>query len=227
VIGTDKFVVTENVNDGTKTVSGLYVTDADATGSATFTMSAVTGAGPASSVTPASGSGLDFEDINTALEIGITYNPGNCPPQTDVVMLSVTDSLGGTDTVNFIFNQAETGPNVALNGTSGKDVIFATEGNDTLTGGAGADQFVFAPESECDPSADEITDFKQGEDHIDLRAFAQFVNAENITGWLADPEHVTTSCGDKLITLDTGDTITLKGLAAASLLASDFIVSPH
>ena len=53
------------------------------------------------------------------------------------------------------------------------------------------------------------------------------MNAENITAWLANPDHVTTSGGDKLITLDTGDTITLKGLAAASLHASDFIVSPH
>ena len=32
---------------------------------------------------------------------------------------------------------------------------------------------------------------------------------------------------DTLITLDTYDTITLKGVAAANLHASDFIVSPH
>ena len=32
---------------------------------------------------------------------------------------------------------------------------------------------------------------------------------------------------DTLITLDTDDTITLKDVAAASLHASDFIVSPH
>ena len=129
--------------------------------------------------------------------------------------------------MNFVFQQS--GWNGAtLVGTDGKDVIFATGGNDTLTGNANADQFVFAPASQCDdPSADEITDFTQGEDHIDLRAFAQFVNAENVTGWLENSAHVKTRGDDKLITLDTGDTITLKGLAAASLHASDFIVSPH
>jgi Ca2+-binding RTX toxin-like protein len=140
--------------------------------------------------------------------------------------VTATDANGHSDTLNFVFQQS--GWNGAtLEGTDEKDVIFATEGNDTLTGNANADQFVFAPEDQYDPSADEITDFTQGEDHIDLRAFAEFMNAENITAWLANPDHVTTSGDDKLITLDTGDTITLKGLATVSLQASDFIVSPH
>jgi Peptidase M10 serralysin C terminal len=141
--------------------------------------------------------------------------------------VTATDENGQSDTLNFVFQQSG-GNGATLVGTDEKDVIFATGGNDTLTGNAKADQFVFAPKSQYDdPSADEITDFTQGEDHIDLRAFAQFVSAENITEWLENPGHVTTSDGDKLITLDTGDTITLKGLAAASLHASDFIVSPH
>ncbi|MEH2592658.1 VCBS domain-containing protein [Bradyrhizobium sp. AZCC 1721] len=214
VIGTDR-VVTEDV-DETTTFSGLYVTDVDATGSTTFAMSATTGASPVTSVTPANGSDLDFEEINTMLDSGIAYMHDAAEPQTDIVTLTVADSFGGADTVNFIFNHAGTGPEVILNGTSGKDVIFATGYADTL---------VFTPED--DPSADTIMDFVVGEDHIDLRAFAQFVNAENITAWLANPVHVTTSGDDKLITLDTGDTITLKGLATAGLHASDFIVSPH
>ena len=84
--------------------------------------------------------------------------------------LTVADSFGHTDRVHFIFNQGGAGPDVALTGTSGKDVIFATGHADTLTGGASADQFVFAPETS--PSADTITDFKAGEDHIDLRVFS-------------------------------------------------------
>ncbi|MGY2901586.1 VCBS domain-containing protein [Bradyrhizobium sp. URHC0002] len=144
----------------------------------------------------------------------------------DIVTVTAADDDGQYDTLNFVFQQSR-GDGATLVGTDEEDVIFATGGNDTLTGKAKADQFVFAPASQHNPSADQITDFTQGEDHIDLRAFAEFVDAENITAWLAKSAHVKTSGDDKLITLDTGDTITLKGLAAASLHASDFIVSPH
>ena len=48
----------------------------------------------------------------------------------------------------FVFAEAEQGP-VVVNGTPGDDVIHATSANDVLTGGAGADQFVFAPEAEA------------------------------------------------------------------------------
>jgi VCBS repeat-containing protein len=207
----------------TTTVFDIKLSDDDPASDMTVTASALHG-------TLSSVDAGNISEINAQFANGIIYTPTNYNGDThlnDIVTVTATDANGQSDTLNFVFQQS--GWNgAALVGTDEKDVIFATEGNDTLTGGAGADQFVFAPESECDPSADEITDFKQGEDHIDLRAFAQFVNAENITGWLADPDHVTTTIGgDKLITLGTGDTITLKGLAAASLLASDFIVSPH
>ena len=126
----------------------------------------------------------------------------------------------GADTNHFVFNDSAHGPGVQ-NGTSGNDVIFATAGNDTLTGGAGADQFVFAPEQA--PGFDTITDFKAGEDHIDLRLFSE-VDSENIGAWLAG--HAAAAGTDSVITLGN-DTVTLKNVALASLQASDFIVSPH
>ena len=86
--------------------------------------------------------------------------------------------------MNFVFQQSGR-DGATLVGTAEKDVIFATGGNDTLTGGASADQFVFAPESNS-PSADTITDFAPGEDHIDLRAFSEFVNSDNIDAWLGN-----------------------------------------
>ena len=147
VIGTDAFTVTELGNGVTK-VSGLYVSDTDATASTdTFTVSAATG-NVGSSVTPSTGSGLlsGAAGINAALNGGITYDPHSPQPQTDTVTLTVADSFGHADRVHFIFNQGGTGPDVALTGTSGKDVILATGQTDTLTGGASADQFVFAPE---------------------------------------------------------------------------------
>ncbi len=221
VIETDAFTVTELGNGVTK-ISGLHVTDADGTASTdAFTISAATG-DVGSSVTPSTGSGSGIAAINAALNNGIVYDAHSPQPQTDSVTLTVADSFGHTDRVHFIFNQGGAGPDVALTGTSGKDVIFATGHNDTLTGGASADQFVFAPETS--PSADTITDFKAGEDHIDLRSFS-FVDSSNLASWLGS--HAAASGADTLISLNSGDTITLKNVALASLHASDFIVSPH
>jgi len=142
VIGTDAFSVTELGNGATK-VSGLYVSDTDATASTdTFTVSAATG-NVGSSVTPSTGTGSGLGGINATLNSGIIYDPHSPQPQTDSVTLTVADSHGHTDRVHFIFNQGGTGPNVALTGTSGKDIIFATDHADTLTGGVSADQFVF------------------------------------------------------------------------------------
>jgi VCBS repeat-containing protein len=221
VIGTDAFTVTELAN-GAIHVSGLYVTDADAAASTdTFRVSAATG-NVGSSVTPLASPASGIAAVNAALDNGIIYDPHSPQPQNDSVTLTVTDSSGHADRVHFIFNQGGTGPDVTLTGTSGKDVIFASGHADTLTGGVSADQFVFAPEAS--PSADTITDFKPGEDHIDLRAFS-FVDSSNIGSWLGT--HASTSGADTLISLDSGDTITLKNVSLASLHASDFIVTPH
>ena len=115
-----------------------------------------------------------------------------------MVTLTVSDGLGHSDTVHFVFNEAGQGP-VTLTGTSGKDVIFATGSDDTLTGGASADQFVFAPGQ--NPSADTITDFTPGQDRIDLRLFSE-VGADNINGWLSTHAvQSSTNPADVLITL--------------------------
>ena len=222
VIGTDAFSVTEN-GDGTTTVSGLYVSDSDATApNDTFTIHAVASSAGGSVTPPAGGGSLAV--VNAALGNGIVYDPGNDPPQTDMVTLTVSDGLGHSDTVHFVFKEAAQGP-VTLTGTSGKDVIFATDSNDTLTGGGSADQFVFAPEQ--NPSADTITDFTPGQDHIDLRQFSEVVDSQNINGWLsAHAVQSSSHPADVLITLGH-DTLTLKNVAVANLHASDFIVSPH
>jgi len=201
---------------------GLHVTDADATASTdTFTVSAATG-NVGSSVSPSAGSGAGIAGLNATLDNGIVYDAHSPQPQTDSVTLTVADSFGHTDRVHFIFNQGGTGPDVTLTGTSGKDVIFATDHADTLTGGASADQFVFAPGQ--NPSADTITDFTPGQDRIDLRLFSE-VGADNINGWLST-HAVQTNPTDVLITLGN-EAITLKNVTVTSLHVSDFIVSPH
>jgi VCBS repeat-containing protein len=110
----------------------------------------------------------------------------------------------------------------AANGTPGDDVIHATSANDVLTGGAGADQFVFAPSQT--PNTDTITDFMPGQDRIDLREYSEVVDSGNTNGWLS--AHAAQSAADVLITLGN-DTLTLKNVTVASLHTSDFIVSPH
>ena len=101
------------------------------TGSGNLTLTATHGSA-GSSVSPVLITGLQA-DITTDLATnGITYHPGNPQPATDKVTLAVNDSFGATDIVNFVFNQAGTGPNIALQGTSGKDVIFAGGTNSIL-----------------------------------------------------------------------------------------------
>jgi hypothetical protein len=221
LIDTDAVSVTEN-GDGTTTVSGLHVSDGDATApNDTFTVSTATSSAGGSVIPPAANGSLAA--VNAALNSGIHYDPGNNPPQTDMVKLTVSDGLGHSDTVHFVFHEAGQGP-VTLNGTSGKDVIFATGSDDTLTGGASADQFVFA--SGQNPSADTITDFTPGQDRIDLRLFSE-VGSDNINGWLSTHAvQSTTNPADVLITLGN-EALTLKNVTVTSLHVSDFIVSPH
>jgi Ca2+-binding RTX toxin-like protein len=167
--------------------------------------------------TPSTDSG-SLADVNTALGTGVTYNPGAAPPATDKVALTVADSFGATDTVNFIFSE-QAAANVALQGTAGKDVIVATGHQDILTGGGGADQFVFAPTSETAAVQHTITDFAAGLDRIDIRQFGNI-------GSLADLTEAQQG-NDTLLTLDSHDSVLLKNVIATNLHANDFIISAH
>jgi len=222
VIDTTNFHIVQGA-DGTMTISGLQVTDADPqAASKAFTLSASALHG---SIASPSNDSTDLQHINSDLH-AVIYVPGSTHPQSDDITLTVTDSFGGSDTVHFIFN--ESGPpgnsnKVTLTGAGGKDVIIATGYNDTLEGGAGADQFVFAPNSST--NQDTITSFKPGEDHIDVRAFLT-VDSANIGQWLS--VHATRQGStDTLLKLDDHDSIVLKGIQVSSLHTSDFIVSPH
>jgi Ca2+-binding RTX toxin-like protein len=134
-----------------------------------------------------------------------------------MVTFTVKDSFGAADTENFVFAQAGSEPNITLQGTSGKDVILATNSQDVLTGGAAQDQFVFAPTSSGPSVQHTITDFGAGVDKIDVRQFS------NISASALPTE--TQQGSDTLITLDSNDTLLLKNVAAISLHASDFILA--
>jgi hypothetical protein len=220
VIDTTHFQIVQSV-DGTMTISGLQVTDADPQASPEdFTLSASALHGRISS--PAN---ADLQHINSDLS-AVIYVPDNSQPQSDEVTLTLTDSFGGSDTVHFVFN--ETGPlgnsnQVTLTGGGGKDIIIATAYDDQIDGGAGADQFVFAPSNTT--NQDTITNFKSGEDHLDIRAFLT-VDSANIDQWLSS-HAVRQGESDTLLELDDHDSVLLKGVQISNLHVSDFIVSPH
>ncbi|MGY8630971.1 Ig-like domain-containing protein [Bradyrhizobium sp. 14AA] len=215
VIVTTQFSTVHNNTDGSTTITGLLVTDSDSNaGSETFSIAATTaGASSGSSVSVSTSSG-SLSTVNGILASGVTYLPGATPPATDMVSLTVTDGFGATQTENFIFNQAGTGPNIALQGTAGNDVIFATNSSDVLIGGTGQDQFLFAPAS-ASPITHTVTDFTIGIDKLDVRQFSGLSASSVPTGVQVG--------NDTLVTLDANDSILLKNVVATNLHATDFI----
>lgn len=221
-------ILTDNLHitgEGTTTfIYGLSVSDVTAPAGETFTISAITAGAELGStatvVPPASPGHLD--DLNAALDDGVTYASGPSLAS-DMVNLTVADSFGASDTVNFIFNLKQTDP-VTLQGTALKDVIFATGYGDTLTGGASADQFVFTANS----GDDIITDFTPGQDRIDLLVDPPFKSgsASSFAAWIINDSAVEQLASGTLIHLDAGDSILLQGVNRASLHMNDFILHP-
>jgi hypothetical protein len=92
--------------------------------------------------------------------------------------------------------------------------IFAWNGDDHLTGSAGADTFAFS-----NPIGfDTIYSFDAAHDHIDLIGYDGFNSFQDVT------EHLSSNAnGDAVITLADGQTITLNGVAGSSLTDSNFV----
>ena len=202
-------------SDGVTTVFNVSLTSDDPS-SLFVTATALHG-----SVSPSSINGT-VGAINNQFTTGVVYTPTAYDGQValnDVVTLTVSDSQGLSDQLHFVFQQSGAG-GATLDGTSGKDLIFATGGSDTLTGNGGLDNFIFSPQGGT--SHDTVTDFETGLDRIDIRQFAA-VTATNLSSWLADGGNVSHPVStDTLITLDANNSILLKNVASVSV--SDFIV---
>ncbi|WP_038974827.1 VCBS domain-containing protein, partial [Bradyrhizobium genomosp. III] len=228
VIGTGSFQVEHIIENSNDIITDLVVVDTDAGVAAdTFTVTLSTAHPDVSSVyfAPMTGS---LDAINAGLAsggTGVVYDPTGAsaddypqPPVTDRVTLTVADSAGHSDTVNFIFVAGASSQDIILAGADGKDVIFATESNDTLIGGGAKDQFVFAPTSSQTAVQHTVNDFETGLDKIDLRQFT------SITSWTQVSQHAAQQGVDTLLTLDSNDKILLKNTVVGNLHASDFIV---
>jgi VCBS repeat-containing protein len=224
---------------GDTLVSGISVTDPDSANSA-FHYSATSdllGADEQHGQIlfhngASSGDATSLTALNQLLSQTTTYSaPADAGGQ-ETVHLTITDQKGASDTVNFVFHVGNVTPDsqVTLTGSdNAKDVIVATVGSDTMTGGSGADQFVFGPGS----GHDTVTDFQVGTDKIDLRVPIYYSESENsFANWLRD--HTTTSETGTTIHLDVNVAENPEGLAnehnsillkgATGLQASDFIV---
>ncbi|MGY8704525.1 VCBS domain-containing protein [Bradyrhizobium sp. 18BD] len=185
-------------------VKGLSVTDVDSGADEDFTLTATADSGTC--VDPASATDT-LANVNSSLQY-LTYSEPEDGPATDKVVVTVADGHGATDTVNLIFSLTEERA-ATLASTTSKDVLFGTGYHD---------QFVFAANS----NHDRILNFTPNEDHINLTAV---VATDIDAAWIA--QHVAsspTNSADTLITIDSADTILLKGVNAANLHASDFIV---
>ncbi|MEY9462706.1 VCBS repeat-containing protein [Bradyrhizobium ottawaense] len=228
VIDTGSFQVEHIIENSNDIITDLVVVDTDAGAAAdTFTVTLSTAHPDVSSVyfAPMTGS---LGAINAGLAsggTGVVYDPTGAsaddypqPPVTDRVTLTVADSAGHSDTVNFIFVAGASSQDIILAGANGKDVIFATDSSDTLIGGGAKDQFVFAPTSSQTAVQHTVNDFETGLDKIDLRQFT------SITSWTQVSQHAAQQGVDTLLTLDSNDKILLKNTVVGNLHASDFIV---
>ncbi|MDE0335549.1 MAG: M10 family metallopeptidase C-terminal domain-containing protein, partial [Defluviicoccus sp.] len=103
-------------------------------------------------------------------------------------------------------------------GGSGDDVIIGNAEDNVLTGGAGADRFVYAS---ADTGHDTITDFTGGEDRIDFRDLAiAFADLTIAQGSGADAAHTIISwTGAGGVT----QSITLENIQASSISGADFL----
>ncbi|WP_245318578.1 VCBS domain-containing protein [Bradyrhizobium sp. DOA1] len=227
VINTESFQVEHITENSNEIITDLEITDTDpgaATDTFTVTLSTANPNVSLASVYPTTGT---LAQINTGLAegAGIVYDPIGADPEAELpgieqITLTVADSAGRSDTVNFIFVEGAESQGMTLQGTAGKDVIFATESSDTLIGGGGKDQFVFAPASSQDTVQHTVDDFEFGLDKIDLRQFSGISSLSDLTPTTAQD-------GGTLLTLDSHETILLKGVALANLQSSDFIFGTH
>src|SRR5262245_23862643 len=101
-----------------------------------------------------------------------------------------------------------------LSGGDGNDVLGGKGGNNVLTGGAGSDAFVYAL---SDQHNDAVTDFRQGEDVIDLGAanISDFTTVQQLLSNDAQGNAVITTVSNGVTS-----TMTLTGISATQLTAA-------
>lgn len=110
----------------------------------------------------------------------------------------VANAITGSASANLLSGRAG---NDTIDGDSGADSLVGGSGNDLLTGGGGADVFIY---SGSNLGTDTITDYESGLDEVQLAG--GLTVASNIQ-----------SGSDSIVTLSSGDIITLLGVAPGDI----------
>ena len=132
----------------------------------------------------------------------LTFSDGSLL-KTATVASSLTGGSGNDQLIGSAF--ADT-----LTGAAGNDLLTGGLGNDLLKGGDGND--IFSYNFSQNEDHDTIVDFSDGADKIHV-AGGTYADLTIAAG---------TEASDTLITLSSGTTITLKGVAAANINENDF-----
>jgi serralysin len=135
---------------------------------------------------------------------------------TDTIWVSFSYSIANLPYVENLRVYGSSG--VTLIGNAGGNLLTGNKGNDVFAGGAGADIYFFATSE----GVDRITDFSisQG-DRIQIAS-----GTNGITTSTQALAHVYTDVyGNGAIDLGNGNSVILTGVPAASLHASDFLIS--
>ena len=98
---------------------------------------------------------------------------------------------------------------VILKDGDGNDVLTGGKGKDGMTGGAGEDTFVFERANH-----DTVTDFRDGEDKIDVSGLSGVDRLSDLAIWQA---------GNDAVIWNKFDVMVLKGVNASDLGSSDFV----
>ena len=100
-----------------------------------------------------------------------------------------------------------------LVGNAGDNTILAGGGSDMMTGGSGSDTFVLTPGD----GANEVVDFEDGQDLIDLTAFSR----QDAVDAMGDMQ-----AGDARLVFEDGTSILLTGVSRQQITEADVLLAP-
>ncbi|MEX0371373.1 MAG: VCBS domain-containing protein [Tateyamaria sp.] len=193
-----------------ETVTGSYgsltiATDGSWTYTADNTQSAIQNLGNGQTLT-------DTLTVSQASVVSGRIELGSAEAQISITIDGADEIITGTAFGDALLGT--TGQD-QINGLDGNDRLIGVGGNDILTGGAGSDIFEFLDGG----GQDTVTDFTQGEDVLDIKAFG--LNLADFEMFRAS--NISDVGGDALVTLDADDSIVLTNVQSTDLTIDDFI----
>lgn len=170
---------------------------------------------------------IDFSGLSSAVYVKLdsagvdAWTSGSTTATAANATLALADIVAAEQLVGTAFADTLVGNGAAntlsggagddtLNAGAGADVLVGGAGNDILSGGTGNDIFTFG----AGWGSDIIADFQRGKDKIDLSDIAGLTGFGQLS--------ITNLAGKAYVTFGA-DHITLDGIAAAQLQASDFV----